>query len=106
MAETAPNKTVNSAGMRPAAIVGQSLAPAPAHRVKKILETYNMTAGGSIHGPTSSQDEISSYSKFYPSYHHHQVEKIKQVVKGTGKSGIAIFAWGFLEKRFKFKISN
>jgi hypothetical protein len=79
MAETAPNKTVNSAGMRPAAIVGQSLAPAPAHRVKKILETYNMTAGGSIHGPTSSQDEISSYSKFYPSYHHHQVEKIKQV---------------------------
>ena len=76
MAETAPNKTVTSAvtssGMRQPPATGQmnpNLVSTPTHRVKKLLETYTMTAERSMLGPgsASAAAEMAHYSKRYPS---------------------------------------
>ena len=77
MAETAPNKTVTSAGMRQPPAPGPmnpNLGSTPTHRVKKLLETYTMTAERSMLGPgsASAASEMAQYSKFYPSYHQVQ----------------------------------
>ena len=76
MAETAPNKTVSSAGMRPA-VVTPNLASTPTHRVKKLLETYHLAAGSMLGPPSTATASELSYSKFYPAYHHQvKIDKI------------------------------
>ena len=72
MAETAPNKTVSSAGMRPA-VVTPNLASTPTHRVKKLLETYHLAAGSMLGPPSTATASELSYSKFYPAFHHQVI---------------------------------
>jgi hypothetical protein len=51
-----------------------TLGSTPTHRVKKLLETYTMTAERSMLGPGSASQgsDMAQYTKFYPSYHQVQ----------------------------------
>jgi hypothetical protein len=70
MAETAPNKTVASTGIR--STVAPQTTP-PTHRVKKLLETYHLTAERTMLGPPSAATTADlAYSKYYPAYQVHK----------------------------------
>lgn len=50
--------------------------PAPAHHVKKLIETYNKTAERSMAGPASAEDPSELPYKIYSDFHlpyHAQV---------------------------------
>ena len=66
MAETAPNKTIPGPGIRTTVVPQQT---PPTHRVKKLLETYHMTADRSMLGPSATATAADlNYAKYYQGY--------------------------------------